>query len=143
MQAKKTLWDRVIHAVLFEMIALAVCAPVLAWVMERPLFDAGVLVIAVAFIAMAWNMVYNTIFDRLENKMGFVRTPMVRVFHAIGFEIGLIFAVVLLAAWWFSITYWEAFLLEIGLIMFFLPYTYLYNLVYDKVRERKYSTASI
>ena len=35
-----------------------------------------------------------------------------------------------------SISYWDAFLLEMGLIAFFLPYTYVYNLVYDKVRER-------
>ena len=33
-------------------------------------------------------------------------------------------------------SYWDAFLLEMGLIAFFLPYTYVYNLVYDKVRER-------
>jgi uncharacterized membrane protein len=33
-------------------------------------------------------------------------------------------------------SYWDAFLLEMGLIAFFLPYTYVYNPVYDKVRER-------
>ena len=41
-----------------------------------------------------------------------------------------------LAAWWLSLSYLDAFLLEMGLIAFFLPYTYVYNLVYDKVRER-------
>lgn len=143
MQAKKTLVDRLIHAVLFEMIALAICAPVMAWVMKRPLFDAGVLVMAVAFLAMAWNMAYNAMFDRLEARVGFSRAPVVRMLHAIGYEVGLIFAVVLLASWWFSITYWEAFLLEIGLVAFFLPYTYVFNLVYDKARERKYATAGI
>jgi uncharacterized membrane protein len=54
----------------------------------------------------------------------------------VGFEGGLVLVVVLLAAWWLSISYWEAFLLEMGLIAFFLPYTYVYNLMYDKVRER-------
>ncbi|HEL4830510.1 TPA: PACE efflux transporter [Stenotrophomonas maltophilia] len=59
-----------------------------------------------------------------------------RISHAVGFEGGLVVVVVLLAAWWLSISYWDAFLLELGLIAFFLPYTYVYNLVYDKVRER-------
>jgi uncharacterized membrane protein len=35
-----------------------------------------------------------------------------------------------------SISYWDAFLLEMGLIAFFLPYAYVYNLAYDIVGER-------
>ena len=38
--------------------------------------------------------------------------------------------VVPLAAWW-----WDMHLLDIGLDVFFLPYTLLFNLGYDKVRE--------
>jgi uncharacterized membrane protein len=143
MQVKKTFGDRVMHALLFETIALVICSPMLAWAMGRPLFDAGVLVLAVALVAMAWNMLYNALFDRVEARAKLSRTPLVRVFHAIGFEIGLIAAVVPLAAWWFAISYWDAFVLEIGLILFFLPYTYVFNLVYDRVRERKYALATL
>ena len=85
---------------------------------------------------MLWNMIYNALFERVEKKIGFKRTVPVRIAHAVGFEGGLVVVVVLLAAWWLSISYWDAFLLELGLIAFFLPYTYVYNLVYDKVRER-------
>ncbi len=55
------------------------------------------------------------------------------LFIAVGWE-GIV--VLQLAAWWLSISYWDAFLLEMGLIAFFLPYTYVYNLVYDRLRER-------
>jgi uncharacterized membrane protein len=136
MKAEKTLWDRVVHAVLFEGIALCLCAPVMSYVLGKSLFDTGVLTIALATCAMLWNMLYNAMFERVEKKFGFKRTVPVRIGHAVGFEGGLVLVVVLLAAWWLSISYWDAFLLEMGLIAFFLPYTYVYNLVYDKVRER-------
>ena len=41
-----------------------------------------------------------------------------------------------LIAWWLKIDLWEAFLLDIGVLLFFLPYTYLYHWGYDVVRER-------
>ncbi|ORC44207.1 Na(+)-translocating NADH-quinone reductase subunit E, partial [Pseudomonas floridensis] len=59
-----------------------------------------------------------------------------RALHALGFEAGLILAVVPLAAWWLSISLFEAFLLDIGLLLMFLPYTMLFNWAYDTVRER-------
>ncbi len=135
MKAEKTLSDRVVHAVLFEGIALCLCAPVMSYVLGKSLFDTGVLTIALATCAMLWNMLYNAMFERVEKKFGFKRTVPVRIGHAVGFE-GRVVLVLLLAAWWLSISYWDAFLLEMGLIAFFLPYTYVYNLVYDKVRER-------
>jgi uncharacterized membrane protein len=41
-----------------------------------------------------------------------------------------------LAAWWLGISLWAAFLLDIGIVLFFLPYTFLYNLAYDRLRVR-------
>ncbi|WP_137166478.1 multidrug/biocide efflux PACE transporter [Salinimonas lutimaris] len=139
MQPVKTLTDRIIHAVLFESIALLICAPVMSLVMNKSFFDAGILVIALACVAMVWNVIFNALFDRLQAWLGFEKTPLIRIWHVIGFEAGLVVAVVLIASWWFSISYWQAFLLEVGLISFFMPYTYVFNLVYDKLRERKYA----
>jgi uncharacterized membrane protein len=137
MKAEKTLWARVVHAVLFESIALCLCAPVMSYELGKSLFDTGVLTTALATCAMLWNMLYNAMFERVEKKFGFKRTVPVRIGHAVRFEGGLLLVVVLLlAAWWLSISYGDAFLLEMGLIAFFLPYTYVYNLMYDKERER-------
>jgi uncharacterized membrane protein len=107
----------------------------MSYVLGKSLFDTDVLTIAMATCAMLWNMLHNAMFERVEKKFGFKRTVPVRIGHAVRLEGGLLLAVVvLLAAWWLSISYGDAFLLEIGLIAFFLPYTYVYNLVYDKVR---------
>lgn len=65
-----------------------------------------------------------------------------RGLHAVGFEGGLVVIVVPLAAWWLGISLWQAFLLDISLLLFFLPYTYVYNLVYDKLREARLRRAA-
>ncbi|MNW22254.1 Bacterial Transmembrane Pair family protein [compost metagenome] len=52
------------------------------------------------------------------------------------FEAGLIVVLVPLAAWWLSIGLLEALLLDIGLILFFLPYTVAFNWSWDVLRER-------
>ncbi|WP_233145981.1 multidrug/biocide efflux PACE transporter [Pigmentiphaga sp. NML080357] len=135
MVPKKTLGERLAHALLFEIIAVALCAPALAWIMGKPLLHMGALTAAISLVAMLWNMVYNAGFERVERRLGWVRDTRVRVGHALGFEGGLIVIVVPLAAWWLGISLWEALVLDIGLLLFFLPYTYLYNLVYDRARD--------
>lgn len=52
------------------------------------------------------------------------------------FETGLLLTVVPLAARWLGVALWQAFLLDIGLALFFLPYTFFFNLAYDHLRAR-------
>jgi len=134
LRKEKTLRERLAHALCFEIVAVALCAPALAWIMGRPLLHMGALTAVISLIAMLWNMVYNAGFERLERRLGWVRDTRVRLIHAVGFESGLILIVVPLAAWWLGISLWEALVLDIGLLLFFLPYTYAYNLVYDRLR---------
>jgi uncharacterized membrane protein len=126
--------ERLAHAVLFELIALLLCAPVLAWAMDTPLVEMGALTLAISLVAMGWNMLFNAGFDRLQQRWGFRRSVAVRVVHAVLFEGGLICAVVPLAAWWLGISWWEALVLDIGLLLFFLPYAMAYNWAWDWLR---------
>lgn len=137
MTPDKTLSERIVHALGFEFFALLLCAPTIALVMDKPLLSAGALTLFISVTATLWNMLYNTLFDRLQRRAGFKRTVWVRIAHALGFEGGLILAVVPLAAWWLSISLLEAFLMEAGLLIFLLPYTYFYNLAFDTLRERR------
>ncbi|MDF3936114.1 multidrug/biocide efflux PACE transporter [Pseudomonas citronellolis] len=136
MSPQKSLKERLFHAVLFEFIALVICAPTLAWLMGQPLAHVGALTLMFSLIATLWNMVYNALFDRAQRRIGFSRTLPVRVLHASLFELGLIFMLVPLAAWWLGVGLLEAFILDIGLILFFLPYTIVFNWVYDALRAR-------
>ncbi|WP_160287669.1 multidrug/biocide efflux PACE transporter [Pseudomonas knackmussii] len=136
MSPQKTLKERLFHALLFEFIALAICAPTLAWIMDQPLAHMGVLTLMFSLVATLWNMVYNALFDRVQRRLAFVRTLPVRILHASLFEAGLVIMLVPLAAWWLNVGLLEAFILDIGLLLFFLPYTVVFNWVYDTLRGR-------
>ena len=136
MHPDKSIKERFFHALVFEVLAIAICAPLGAWLLGYPLAQIGLLTLMISLIAMGWNMLFNAAFDRAQRRMGFDRTLAARAAHSIIFEIGLLLAVVPLAAWWLSIGLWEAFVLDIGIVLFFLPYTFFFNLTYDHLRTR-------
>ncbi|AHG41779.1 membrane protein [Pseudomonas syringae CC1557] len=132
----KSIRERALHATLFEIGGVIMVAPLLAWLMDHSLTMMGLMTVMISTIAMLWNMLYNALFDRFRKRCGVAMNLMTRVLHAMGFEAGLILAVVPLAAWWLSISLLQAFLLDIGLLLMFLPYTLLFNWGYDTLRER-------
>lgn len=127
--------ERVFHAVTFEALAIATSAPIFAWLMNVSLATMGALALFLSTAAMLWNMVYNILFDRLQQRLLFERTLGVRVLHALGFEAGLVFITVPVAAAWLSVSLWMALKLEAGILLFFLPYTMLFNWTYDRLRH--------
>jgi uncharacterized membrane protein len=80
-------------------------------------------------------MLFNALFDQAQRRMGFQRNVSARAVHAVLFEVGLILAVVPLAAWWLDISLWHALVLDIGIALFFLPYTFAFNWLYDNLRD--------
>jgi uncharacterized membrane protein len=86
---RRTLAERIFHAVSFEVIATAICAPASAWIMQRPVLEMGGLTLLLATAAMIWNVIYNALFDRLWPVHRLARTAKVRACHALGFEGGL------------------------------------------------------
>ncbi|MDB5893007.1 MAG: hypothetical protein JWQ88_538 [Rhodoferax sp.] len=133
---RKTLGERFLQALLFEAIAVTLCATLGSWLLGYPLVQMGALTVMISVIAMLWNMLFNSLFDRAQRRLGFRRGWGARAVQAMLFEIGLILAVVPLAAWWLDLTLWDAFVLDIGIALFFLPYTFIYNWVYDAARAR-------
>jgi uncharacterized membrane protein len=136
MNADKSITERILQAIGFELLAIMICTPLLAWVMDKPMLEMGVVTMAIAALALAWNVVFNGLFDRLLKRFAIVRTAWVRAVHALLFEGGLVAFGVPLIAWWLKVSLWQAFLLDIGVLLFFLPYTYVYHWAYDVVRER-------
>jgi len=136
MHLDKSATERFLQALLFELVAIALCAPLGAWLLGYPLAHMGWLTLMISLIAMSWNMLFNLLFDRMQQRMGFKRTALVRAVHALLFEGGLLLAIVPLAAWWLDMGLWQAFVLDIGIALFFLPYTYVFNWTYDVLRER-------
>nr|WP_315445640.1 multidrug/biocide efflux PACE transporter [uncultured Pseudomonas sp.] len=136
MTANKSLTERIFQAIGFELLAIIICTPLLAWIMQKPLLDMGAVTVLIALLALAWNVVFNRFFDRMLERMNIAHNAWVRVVHALLFEGGLIVMGVPLIAWWLSVSLWQAFLLDVGVLLFFLPYTYVYHWGYDVLRER-------
>ena len=136
MTAQKSITERILQAVGFELLAILICTPLLAWIMKKPMLEMGAVTVLIAMLALGWNVVFNRFFDRMLERMNVAHNAWVRVVHALLFEGGLIVMGVPLIAWWLSVSLWQAFLLDIGVLLFFLPYTYVYHWGYDVLRER-------
>jgi len=136
MNTQKSIAERICQAIGFELLAILICTPLLAWIMDKPMLDMGVVTVVIAALALAWNVLFNGIFDRLLQRFEIAHNAWTRVVHALLFEGGLVAVGVPLIAWWLNVSLWQAFLLDVGVLLFFLPYTYVYHWVYDVVRER-------
>lgn len=132
----RSLKERFLHAAGFEVLAILIVSPLAAWIMEKPLFQMGALAIMLSTVAMLWNVIYNAGFDRLFPRDKVRRGVGLRLMHALGFEGGFIVIGLPIAAWMLGVSLWQAFLIEVGFFLFFLPYTVAYNWGYDWLRER-------
>ncbi|AFM59999.1 PACE efflux transporter [Enterobacter cloacae subsp. dissolvens] len=133
-ELNKSFKERVFHAVIFEVTANVIIALSLAWLMNVSVLQSGSLSVISALAATAWNFVFNKFFDALQKKYAFQRTFLVRGIHAVCFETGLIITLIPVAMVMLNLTVTEAFFVEIGLVLFFLPYTMLFNWLYDYLR---------
>lgn len=125
---------RIVYVTLYELIAIAATSVGLAALSDSSLARAGVAGVASSAVAIVWNVVFNTLFERWEARQTVRgRSLARRAAHAIGFEGGLVVTLVPLFAWWLDITLWHALMLDLGLLLFFLGYTFVFNWAFDQV----------
>jgi len=129
----RSAFDRLRHAISFEIIALILVIPAGAILFDVPLHDFGVVGIVSATLATLWNLGYNVLFDlALQRLTGTtLKSRIVRVLHALAFEAGLLMVLLPFIAWYLGISLWDAFVLDIALAAFYLVYSYVFNLIYD------------
>lgn len=127
--------DRIRHAVLFELIALAAVTPLGGLVFDVPIGHFGVVAAVSTTIAMLWNYCFNLGFDhamlRLFNNVR--KTLRVRVVHAVLFEVGLLCLLVPFIAWYLDVSLWQALVMDVALAGFYLVYAFGFNWCYDIV----------
>ncbi|AJX14046.1 PACE efflux transporter [Burkholderia ubonensis] len=125
---------KITQAILYEAIAIACISPAIAALFGEGLVYSGALSATMSAIALLWNMVYNTLFERWEaTRVQRTRTLGRRIIHACGFEGGLIFILVPVVAWWLKISWLDAFLVDLGLFSFFFCYAFVFQWVFDRV----------
>ena len=136
MTPTKSITERFLQALGFEGLAWLICTPLLVWITGRPALEMGVVTLGISLLALSWNVIFNSLFDRLKIRLQLANGGWTRVLHALLFEGGLILLAVPLIAALMKISLLEAFILDIGVLLFFLPYTYVYHWGYDVLREK-------
>ncbi|RVU33258.1 PACE efflux transporter [Rheinheimera riviphila] len=134
-QLQRSLPDRIRMALAFEIIGLLLLVPVSTFLLDKPLLQLGGLAVIMSLMATWWNYQFNLWFDRyyLIPRGRWQKTLGERVWHALAFEAGLLLLFLPLTAWLLAISLWQALLLDLAFMLFYLVYGYLYHWGYDRI----------
>lgn len=125
-------WRRVVYVAAYELIAIVLAGTGLLWMSGGGVLQAGALAAATSAVAVVWNVVFNHLFERWEaRRVQKGRSLRVRIAHALGFEGGLVVFLVPLIAWWLGVSLWQALVMDLVLLLFFLVYTFAFNWAFD------------
>jgi len=125
---------KVIYVSLYEGLAIVAASAGLSLMSGQGLAHSGPLAVASSVVAILWNLAYNSVFERWESRQRTNgRSVMRRVAHAIGFEGGLAAILVPLFAWGLGVSLYQALVMDFGLLIFFLGYTFAFNWGFDRV----------
>lgn len=125
---------RVVYVGLYELVAIVLSAILLKVISSADTANSLGIAVAASAIAILWNLAFNYGFECWEkHRQQTGRSLGIRVLHAVGFETGLLIFLVPVLAWWLEVSFIEAFILDLGLLAFFLIYTFAFNWVFDAV----------
>jgi len=125
---------KIVYVSLFELFAVALTTTTLMLLAGSSGAHASVAAVASSTVAVVWNFIFNSMFEAWEARQTTKgRSVARRIAHAIGFEGGLVAFLVPLFAWWLQISLWEAFIVDLWIVVFFLVYTFLFSLAFDRI----------
>lgn len=129
-----TLKERLLHSALFEIGAVGVST--IAMLLVSP--DKGSAALGVGIlmsvVAMVWNLIFNSLFDKIFTAPRETRGIVIRILHTVMFECGLLIATVPMIVYFLQLTLWQALMADIGLTILIMIYALIFNWIYDNVR---------
>lgn len=125
---------RVLQAVLYEVIAIAVVGPALSFGFDKPQASTFGLAVVLSTIALAWNYAFNWTFERWESRQAVGgRSFAKRLAHGAGFEGGLVVILVPVMSLWLGIAPAAAFVANLVLLVFFFVYAIVFTWAFDRI----------
>lgn len=125
---------RVLQAVLYEVIAIAVVGPALSHSFDKPQASTFGLAVVLSTIALTWNYVFNWVFERWESRQPVRgRSLRRRLAHGAGFEGGLVLILTPVMAFGLDISPAAAFVTNLGLLVFFFFYAIVFTWAFDRI----------
>ena len=127
----------------YEGILLLIVTFGLSRLFDLPTELTGTLAVLMAIVAMFWNILFNHFFEKLEHTFQLKRGLGLRVLHALGFEGGLLVVSVPMIAYLMQLSLWNAFLLDIGLTLCILVYTFIFQWCFDSIEQKWFQTKTV
>ena len=131
----RTTADRLRYLVLCEGIGLVLVAPLISLLFGQGVAEVGSLAIFFSIVATAWTYVWNLLFD-----MGLLRVcgrtnkrPLDRFLHAFGYEASFMMLSLPCVMFWLDLGLWDALMLDLGFVAFYLVYILVFTWVYERV----------
>jgi uncharacterized membrane protein len=125
---------KVVQALLYELVGALFVSPVIAFAFDESMVYSGTLALLLSLVALSWNMLFNSLFEYWEARQKRrTRTLGRRLLHSLGFEGGLALMLVPLMAWWLDISWLQALVADLGLLLFFFFYAFAFQWVFDLV----------
>ncbi|CDF96140.1 MULTISPECIES: PACE efflux transporter [unclassified Pseudomonas] len=125
---------KILQAILYEAGGVLFVAPALALTYDQGLVYSTQLSLVISAVALAWNMLFNGLFEWWERRQYHRhRSWRRRLLHSLGFEGGLTLILTPVIGAWLSISLWLALITNLGLFVFFFFYSLVFQWVFDRV----------
>ncbi|TMV53286.1 PACE efflux transporter [Thioclava sp. BHET1] len=129
-----SIWRRLFYVLCFEACGIGLASLLLMLLSGHAADRTSPLALACSLIAVGWNFLYNTGFERWEARQpGQGRSAAKRVAHVLGLEAGLVLFLTPLIAWWLSVDLWTALGYDLATTAMFLAYAFVFNLIFDAI----------
>lgn len=130
--------ERVVQTLWFEAVGLILVTPLFALASGERMGASLLVLAALSATVMAWSAVYNSLVDRIEQRVsGRIasnRPHHWRVLHALGFEVSAVAFTWPLVVTLTSLSWEDALKAEVGLTLAYAAYGYVFHLVFDRLR---------
>ncbi len=124
---------RLVYVLSYELIAVAATTFGL-WALGYSGSHSSMVAVVSSGTALVWNYLFNLLFESWERRQASTRRTLARrIAHALGFEGGLVLILVPLLALILQVGILEALVLEAGLLVFFLVYTFVFAWAFDQL----------
>lgn len=125
---------RLVYVASFELLGVFFATWVLMALSGGDAQESLPVAVLVSTTAVVWNYIYNTVFEAWERRRQLTeRSIKIRCWHAVGFEGGLFLFCLPVYMLWYGVGLWQATVMESVLLLFFLFYTFIFTLLFDKV----------
>lgn len=142
----RSLRERAIQTVCFEIGGLALAAPLYHAAFGESAAGSAGLIAAIALLVAVWSPLHNALFDlaelRLAGRVASDRPHGLRVVHALSHETTSMLVTLPAIMGLGGHGFWEAVAVDLGLSAFYAGYAYVFHIVYDRLRPVRRRTSA-